>query len=259
MDTKKTSKINLLLQSQPQAVVFTSSWMSQNGFSLDLQRQYRKSNWFESIGSGAMVRKGDEVTVEGALYAIQQQLQLRVHIGARSALELQGKAHSLTMQKKYHLFGPLKEQLPKWFKDNSNWTERFEYNKTDFLPKAAGLVDIDFKGFKLKVSSTIRAILECLYFVPKKESIEECYNIMEGLNNLRPDQVQNLLEKCNSVKVKRLFLYMADKAGHPWLKYLNLNNIDLGKGKRSLVSNGVYNAKYQLVLPKEFEKNESGI
>ncbi|WP_256959281.1 AbiEi antitoxin N-terminal domain-containing protein [Sphingobacterium sp. JB170] len=54
MNTENQTKINLLLQSQPQGVVFTSSWMVKNGYSLDLQKQYKKSNWFKSIGTGAM-------------------------------------------------------------------------------------------------------------------------------------------------------------------------------------------------------------
>ena len=74
---------------------------------------------------------------------------------------------------------------------------------------------------------------------------------MEGLNNLRPDTVQQLLEACSSVKVKRLFLYMAEKAQHPWLNYLDLQKIDLGKGNRSLVEKGVYVSKYKITVPKE--------
>ena len=93
-------------------------------------------------------------------------------------------------------------------------------------------------------------MLECLYLVPKKQELVECYEIMEGLNNLRPKQVQDLLEQCSSVKVKRLFLYMADKAQHDWFNYINLEKIDLGKGKRSLVKEGVYISKYSITIPK---------
>lgn len=92
MNTGNQTKINLLLQSQPQGVVFTSSWMVKNGYSLDLQRQYKKSNWFKSIGAGAMVRTGDQLTIEGAVYSLQKQLGLRVHIGGKSALGIHGKA-----------------------------------------------------------------------------------------------------------------------------------------------------------------------
>jgi hypothetical protein len=74
---------------------------------------------------------------------------------------------------------------------------------------------------------------------------------MEGLNNLRPASVQKLLEGCTSVKVKRLFLYLADKVGHEWLNYINLGKVDLGSGKRAIVKNGVYVSKYQITVPKE--------
>lgn len=260
MNTENSSKINLLLQSQPNGVVFTSSWMVKNGYSLDLQRQYRKSNWFESIGTGAMVRAGDQVTLEGALFSLQHQLQLDVHVGGKSALSIHGKAHYLSIhQQKKSLFAPRKENLPKWFADYEGWQNKFTLTQTDFLPSNIGIVEVNYNGHMLKVSSPARSIMECLYLAPKEQSLVECYEIVEGLNNLRPQHVQELLEKCNSVKVKRLFLYMADKADHSWFKYLKIDRIDLGKGKRSIVENGVFNAKYQLTVPKELEKDEQGI
>ena len=79
----------------------------------------------------------------------------------------------------------------------------------------------------------------------------ECYHLMEGLLNLRPTEVQTLLEHCNSVKVKRLFLYMADKAGHAWLKYIDKTKINLGSGDRSLIKDGIYIKNYGIVVPKE--------
>jgi len=58
---------------------------------------------------------------------------------------------------------------------------------------------------------------------------------MEMLNGLRPNLLKQLLNECKSIKVKRLFLYMAEKANHSWLEDLDLTNIYLGKGKRSIV------------------------
>ena len=57
------------------------------------------------------------------------------------------------------------------------------------------------------------------------------------------------------MKVKRLFLYLADKAGHEWLSYINLDKVDLGSGKRAIVSDGVYNHcfKYQITVPKALD------
>ena len=69
--------------------------------------------------------------------------------------------------------------------------------------------------------------------------------------NLRPHVIQELLESCKSIKVKRLFLYMAEKAGHSWLKYLDQSKIELGFGDRLVVKNGVYIKRYGITVPKE--------
>ena len=92
--------------------------------------------------------------------------------------------------------------------------------------------------------------MECLYLADQESDFVECYELMEGLNNLVPHKVESLLQQCRSVKVKRLFLYFAEKAGNAWFKYVKTDTIDLGKGKRSLVKNGVYISKYQITVPK---------
>ena len=239
---------------QPSGTVFTSSWLVDQGYSLDLQKQYRNSNWFESIGLGAMKRMNDDVPLEGALFALQQQLNLHIHIGGKSALGLHGKVQYLQFgSSTATLFGPLDETLPKWFRDYDKWRDGYQLTRSDFLPQGIGMTDHSFGNYSLKVSSPARAMMECLYLVPKKQPLVECYEIMEGLNNLRPASVQQLLEKCGSIKVKRLFLLLAEKAGHSWFDYIKLERINLGTGKRSLVPKGTYNAKYQLTLPKELD------
>jgi hypothetical protein len=72
---------------------------------------------------------------------------------------------------------------------------------------------------------------------------------MQGLSTLRPKLVDELLQACASIKAKRLFLYMAEKAGHQWFKHLNANRMNLGEGHRRLAADGVYVAKYNLTIP----------
>jgi tRNA-binding EMAP/Myf-like protein len=93
--------------------------------------------------------------------------------------------------------------------------------------------------------------MEMLYLVPEKVSFEESLLIMESLVTLRPEIVQKLLEICRFVKVKRLFMYMAEKHRHPWVGKLNLSRIDLGRGKRRIVSGGELDPKYQITVPRE--------
>ncbi|MCC7307668.1 MAG: AbiEi antitoxin N-terminal domain-containing protein, partial [Acidobacteria bacterium] len=71
-----TNKINRLLTSQPSGVVFQAKWLSDQGYSGHLQKKYRQSNWLVSIGNGAMIRAGDQVGYEGAIYALQKQTGL---------------------------------------------------------------------------------------------------------------------------------------------------------------------------------------
>jgi Transcriptional regulator, AbiEi antitoxin, Type IV TA system/Transcriptional regulator, AbiEi antitoxin N-terminal domain len=256
MSSENTSKINQLLSSQPSGVVMQSFWLAEQGYSLDLQKRYKKSKWLESIGTGALIRAGDQVGYEGAIYALQRESGSAVHPGGRTALSLLGKAHYLELAaNKVTIFGDKGEKLPAWFQKH-DWGVKVEYYPSSFLPADIGLTDKDIKSFSIKISSAARAVMECLYLAPEKQDLLECYELMEGLNNLSPNQLQPLLEKCQSVKVKRLFMYLAEKAGHEWFKYLDLNKIDLGKGKRSIVKNGVYVSKYKITVPKELEEHD---
>lgn len=253
MSTANTTKINQLLSSQPLGVVFQSFWLTKQGYSLDLQKRYRKGHWLESIGRGAMIRSADQVSYEGAIYALQEQNSMSVHPGGRTALSILGKSHYLTLSEKVvTIFGMSDEKLPAWLLSH-NWGVVINYHQSSFLPPEIGMSVIEVKNFSLKVSGAARALMECLYLAPEKMELIECYELMEGLNNLKPTQVQYLLEQCNSIKVKRLFLYMAEKANHNWMKFLNLEKVDLGQGKRSLVKGGVYVEKYQITIPKELE------
>src|SRR5680860_230228 len=106
MSTNKATKINKLLSLQPPGVVLTSSWLSGQGYSPELLKKYRQSQWLVSIGTGAMIRANDRVDYLGAINSLQQQLHLSVHPAAKTALSLQGKVHYLDFaEKEIFLFG----------------------------------------------------------------------------------------------------------------------------------------------------------
>lgn len=236
-----------------------SSWLATQGYSHDLQQRYKKSNWLKSIGVGALIRTNDKVGFEGAIYALQKQGGLTIHPGGRTALSLLGKAHYLELSaNKITLIGTPGEKLPAWFKKH-DWGVKPDYYETSFLSPDLGFTEVEIKSFSIKVSGAARAIMECLYLAPLKQELMECFELMEGLNNLPPKQVQTLLEDCQSVKVKRLFLYLAEKADHSWFKQLDLTKVDLGKGKRSIVKNGVLIDKYGITVPKELEEHGKNI
>ena len=244
------TKINKLLQKSPQGTVILASWLYDNGYSYDLQQRYLKSQWLEAVGRGAFKRTGDKINIFGALYALQSQAGKKIHVGGLSSLSIQGFAHYVKMQEtKTVLFAHTGIKLPAWFLNNDEYISP-QVIKTSFLPMNVGLVSYRANGFSVNISGAARAMLECLEMAPKKFDLNEALLIMEGLTGLRPDQVQTLLGQCKSIKAKRLFLYLAEKSGHVWFKYLDLSKIDLGSGKRSIVKPGRYDRKYLITVPE---------
>ena len=247
---KKGTKINQLLQQLPPSAVLLSSWLKTQAYSYELQQRYRKSGWLIPIGKGAMIRNGQKLLLNGAIFALQQQAGMKIHIGGRTAFGMQGYAHYIEIERKETLlFAQRGVKLPAWFRNN-NWDIKPVLINTSFLPQDTGLIDFNEAGIALKISGTARAMMECFELSPDRFELTEARDLMEGLSLLKPNTVQVLLEQCKSVKVKRLFLYFAEKANHSWFRYLQLNKINLGSGKRCIVANGILIPGYQITLPK---------
>jgi hypothetical protein len=105
----------------------------------------------------------------------------------------------------------------------------------------------------LVASSPERAILELLDEVPDRETFHQANMLFEGLRNLSPRKLQPLLEGCRSVKVKRLFLWFAERHQPQWLSAVDREGIDLGKGKRMLVKNGKLDPKFKITVPESLD------
>lgn len=144
-------------------------------------------------------------------------------------------------------------RLPNWF---------LEYNEeTKILYSSTNLFGDDFIGIEKKeissvsvlISSPERAIFELLNNLNDRLSFYETYKIFENLYNLRPELLNELLVKCTSIKVKRLFLYFAEKSEQSWFEDLNLKNFSLGSGKREIYKNGILDKKYLITVPRDLD------
>jgi hypothetical protein len=253
MTTNSDKKLMSLLENHVPESVVLASWLQKNGISRELQKYYLKSGWLESVGHGAFKRPHENVRWTGAAYSLQVQAQLLVHAGALTALSFHGLTHYVRLgNETIFLFSPLYLKLPKWFLERE-WGSPIKHVKTQFLPQNLGLSEYSEGKIKLHISSPERAILECLYLAPNHLDLIECYQVMEGLTNLRPKQLQELLMNCNSIKVKRLFLYMAAKANHQWWPFIDQSKIELGKGDRAISKGGVYKNQYRISIPKDLD------
>ncbi len=255
MSLQNGSKINQVLKQWPPGTVVVSPWLEEHGVSRQLTRRYIETQWLVAVGHGAYAKVGDVVNWRGGLYSIQRHLGLPVHLGGKTALELQGLGHyiSLGKRQKVVLFGQPGTKLPRWFSHYNSDVE-LRYVTVDLFQKTIDFEfkDFDLGSFSIKISAPERAILETLYFLPGKQTWDEALYIMEGLATLRPKVLQSLLESCNSIKVKRIFLFLATHCNHAWLKDLDLSRITLGNGKRLIEKHGFLDRQFKITVPKSF-------
>ena len=206
-------------------------------------------------------RPSETVTWQGALYSIQKQLDQPLHVGALTALELTGHQHFLRLgQSKVYLFSEPNALLPKWFR--AHWGTQVRHVQTKLLPAQMAMTTMETpEGLPLACASPERAILETLHLAPKDFDLVEVALIIDGMVNLRPKVMQELLEVCASIKVKRLFLHLAERAGLSLFQHLDLSRIELGTGKRAISESGRLTQKYGLLLPEElgFDGNWGGL
>src|SRR5512133_179676 len=177
MDQYSETKINRILQDLPRNVVATSKWLGMYGVGSDLLHRYKQSHWFTTIGHGAVLRTGDNPSWAGAIYALQEQLKLPVHIGGKSAIGYQGHAHYLSLGEEIvTLYCPYKTDIPKWFL-SYDWKVNLKIKaKNLFLsPTDEGIKKREIQGFPLMVASLERAIFQVLADVPDNQTLDESF------------------------------------------------------------------------------------
>lgn len=244
------TKINIIRQQTPADGILLTPWLEKSGLKRSEISDYIQSGWLRRIVTGVYTFVGDNPTFYGILASYQRQGNLTYHIGAASALELRGFSHYVAMGKPtVVIFSPIRPRLPKWLYSADLDMRIIEVSTKIF--GAVGIEQMEYNGKQLTVATPERAIMECLLLSPSHFHLMDIYYLMEMLTSLRSGLVQKLLENCTSVKVKRMFLYMAEKAGHRWFAKLDFSKITLGSGTRSYAKGGVKIAKYNIIIPEE--------
>ena len=245
------SKINHILKHWPQNSLITTKWLQEKGVSRQLADSYVKSGWLERFGTGAFKRPQQKVNRAVGIATLQHVCKLDVHVGGKSALEALGYAHYIraNTHQPIILWKRPDTMLPAWFVNHEWETESTIRAANLFDSNTNILTEKEINGTALGISAAEQAVLEYLYDLPQYEGFDEATYLMEGLYSLRPSVLQPLLEQCKSIKVKRLFLYFGEIYVHAWFKRLDISNIDLGKGKRTIVKGGSLDKTYQIVVP----------
>jgi len=253
MASQNKTKINKLMKAWPDKTLVTQTWLESHGIYRQLADSYCHNGWLERLDRGVYTKTGDTVTWYGAVYALQTQLNMKTHVAALTAVELHEEHPERLKTHNKFLFINANEnhKIPRWFVNNFEKPYGFINVQSNLLAGQwdLGVEPFDVGGFSILVSSVERALLECLYLVPKYVHFEEAFRVMEKMHYVRPHLVQTLLESCVSIKTKRIFLYLAELQNQNWFRYIDVASINLGTGPRKIVEGGRYVAKYQISVP----------
>lgn len=254
MDILSGSKINQLLSYGVYGGLFFSEWLSKMGYSPQLTKRYKDNGWLESLTNGVMYRRNEKLSALAAIHSFNTQTGKTLRIAAHSALELHGFSHFIPMGKPKLMvsFDPLKPK--EWVKSDKFDMIIVPFSTGIFAKPMTQLMKRD--NLELIVSTPQQAFLECLHLVPRHYNYMDLYYLMEQLTSLDPMGVQKALENTSSQRVKRMFLYMAEKAGHYWVDMLNTESVGLTDSKLQLVETGSYISKYKITIPKELHDYE---
>ena len=250
-------KVNQILSNWKPGDVHGLDWLRSYGADRKLAYKYCKSGYLEKVVSGVFVKANDVPSPHAVVRYLQEELRLKLHVSGRTALELQGHKHYLGMGEKNKLYITSYENriFPKWLKEYWGHFE-VSFRKSSLLNEEKYLTEVSGEeGFKIMVACRELAILELIENFDLSSSLETVENYAESLHTLRAHVVQDILEDCNSIKVKRVFLYLAEKLNLPFLKKLKLEKIDLGSGKRVVVKGGTFDRKYNITVERKEEEN----
>ena len=289
MKYQKRTKLNILQRLVPEGLLADAAWFTRKGYPSSLRSRYLASGWLKPVTRGVFRRplhksglENEEVPLrwQHVVISLQMILERPIVVGGRTALELRGFSHytSSSGPREVHLYGD--EPAPGWLKKLPIETPFVFHNARKLFcaePIADGLktlkavlasgepsfrtpihgsltwTDIGDWDWPLVLSTPERAVLELLDELPEKETFHQADMLLEGCTSLSPKRLNRLLRECRSVKVKRLFLWFADRHRHAWLKQLDREGIDLGSGKRMLVRGGRFDPKYQITVPENLD------
>jgi hypothetical protein len=203
----------------PRGAPFDLAILNQFGVSAQLAARYAEGGWLVRLAQGVYAFPNDDFGVHGALLFLQKRVS-GLHVGGKSALTLQGVRHNLSSRDTLVLWGDTRFALPAWF--TSRFPSRyvhahlFDWPDTGLADKTLATPPGMLEG--LRVSVPERAVMELLYDVGVKQSLEEARNLFDGLRTPRKELLGQLLSCCTNVKAVRLFL--------TWARETNVVDVD---------------------------------
>jgi Transcriptional regulator, AbiEi antitoxin, Type IV TA system/Transcriptional regulator, AbiEi antitoxin N-terminal domain len=236
----------------PEGQLVNRAWLKARGADRPLIDSWLRSGKLIAVSHGVYRRSGPPLKWEQVVYSLNE-IGVRVHVGGRSALELQGLAHYLPLQGITQVSLYTTSRVPSWVQNFSGEYTFTVHRRRLFktLPSAA-LVSKSFGAWDWPVPyATVElALFELLADVRQASDFDFADKFFESATVLRPALIRELLLSCSHVLAKRLFLWFAARHKHAWFNKLDTKGVDLGRGKRLVIKGGALDTTYQITIPR---------
>ena len=209
---------------------------------------------------------------EHAVISLQSLMRYPVMVGGRTALHMHGFRHQLPPGglREAHLYGSAKP--PGWLFNLPCKTEFAFHNDKGLFPDTQadveplvemGLSDLneeskgimtrpegDFhsvnftrslwgmRRWPIVLSTKERAMLEAIDELPNRQIFGEVDVLIKGVVIINRDRMNALLKECASMKVKKLLVEFAERHNHDWLKYIDIDTVEMAGHERQILGNG---------------------
>lgn len=270
MGAKRMQNLKMIINTVPAGFLVDAAWLTARGVAYESLRDYVKRGWLERVSRGVFRRPAPNVPAsnmidwKACLLSAQHIMRYDVNVGGKTALTLQGYAHYLYLggHPPVSVYG---NATPKWLHRVPLNAPIKTHKASLFFDPSLGLVNEDTNpsdtlpwDWKLRMSTPERAIMESMDELPFHETFHNLDMVFQSLMTLRPKLLSALLHSCRKIKVRRLFFAFADRYDHPWRKYLDPEEFDLGRGDRALIGGGKIHPRYRIMVPEEFVSAEAG-
>lgn len=247
----------------PLSMVATKQWLRHQGLSLHFLDNAIRSQTLIPLATGVYTLYGQSINWPGIVASLQRMSEKPIHVGGLAALDLAGLTHFLSVSAETRIQLYSGSPLPGWL-GRIPIDVHLEHHSTVRLWCESVMTDARFtreyhwldKLPPVTYSCPEKAFLEVLVNVPSAVSFEHADALMQGLSNLSPRKIDVLLRSCRSIKVKRLFLWLAERNDHAWFKRLDPSAYDLGSGKRVLAEQGRLSARWAITVPKGMHEDD---
>jgi hypothetical protein len=231
-------------------VPITTQKLNRLGISSSLARKYKESGWIESIGVGAFKFPDAPITLEGTLHALQIDMSLDLHAGAKTALEMAGIRQYYRERERVYMFSDSKTTLPSWVR-HLQWGKDIHFIKSSKWKGKQLLFNPNTKEFDFFIATRELAIVQQIELIGRGESFDETAQLFEILDSLNPELINEILVKA-SFKAKRIFFFFFDLFDPPWKKEVDPGILNSGHSIITVEKGGKYLKNYNLVIPRGF-------